>query len=91
MAALTRAAREAKTFAAVRQRFLAHLGDNADAEQVVMADRAARLFVKVLALEAESERRVLAAEEMDTLLQAKRILHVLTRRLGIAHAPRREQ
>jgi hypothetical protein len=86
MAGLTRAAREAKTFNAVRARFLEHLDEDADPEQVVMADKAARLVVQVAALEAEAERRVLSGEEMDALLQATRMLHVLTRRLGTVPA-----
>lgn len=59
------------------------------AERVLLADRAAKLVVKVAALEAEAGRRPLIDTEVETLLQGNRMLGLVTRRLGIEPTPHR--
>jgi hypothetical protein len=85
----SREARAARTLNAVRAQFLDHLGDDATPDRVVMADKAARHVVKVAALKHKQANGLLTMEEANSLAYGERMLDTLTRRLGIAWAPRR--
>jgi hypothetical protein len=91
MAGRTRAAREAAKLDPVRARFLAHLGDDPTERDLRLADRGARLVLRLAALDGTADRRRLTAQEAEDHARLTTELDLVTRRLGIAPAPRRHQ
>jgi hypothetical protein len=73
------------------EHFLDHLGPTPTPHQQARAERAARLVVAVARREDAATRRDLTESEMADLLQRSRMLGIVTRRLGIAAAPRRSE
>ena len=90
MHGMSREARQARMLDAVRARFLEHIGGDADAETVDLADTAAQLAVQVATLEARAERDGLTEAETVALVHGRRrLLDAVKRRLGVEPAPRR--
>ena len=86
----TRAAKEAARLDTARGRFLERLGDDPTDYALRLADRGARLVVRRAALDATKARRPLTEQEHEDHARLTTELAMVTRRLGIAPAPRRQ-